>query len=950
MAQRPSGRATSIIASGLAAACIAVTAAGPAAADTVRDQEWWLGPLHVTKAWLSSKGTGVTVAVLDTGVDPNQPDLAGSVTTGKDYTGSGEKAGSQFWGMHGTAVASLIAGHGHGPHHADGVIGVAPAAKILSVRVTLESKDPLLANTNTVTGLPMSIARGIRYAVRRGAKVIELPMDPAALPPAPAMNTGGTGTGTGTGGTTGTDTPTTAGPATGGTTTGGSRPEKAAIAEALHKGVVLVAPAGDGGAGADTVNYPAAYPGVISVGAFGQDFVKAPYTSHLPYVTLTAAGNNVIAANGPTGYTKLRTTSAASAMVAGMAALIRAQFPTLTPAQVEKALISSTAFHHKGGRKDGSGYGTADADAALLAAARINSALSAGQGNGATPTPPKAPAVKVHTPSLWHVLRYPVLGLAAILLIALIILIIVRTRQRRALNAQLAPLRAAAQASRAHQPANGTGRLSNTGPIRMDSGPPWSGQSAGMSAAARPAAGWAPADFTGAGRPASEPAGSGGVAAASPGGVTAGGPGEVTAGGPGRVTAGGPGGAAPGSSGGAVAGSGAGRRTAGSAPFDDPEFVPPSFNQPAPGSASPRFGGPRFDSPAFGSARFSGRGFGADDTSSVGSAAADPPALGSAAADEPGFSESAFGGSAFGGSAFGDAPGEAHAGGSRPGDSGPAGGARGAGAPGGRRPAMTDPPVPPVRTLGSTHRLNTVRAPKTTGHPPWEPAEKPTGELPWMDAPARGGSGGRMIAPRRSFPGGGTTDDGPAGDADGESAGASGSEPKAFGGGSAGGFGGGSAGGFGGGSAGGFGGGPSGGFAGGPAAAFGGGSGSGFGGGSAAGGGAADGSPGNGTDQGGGLIPPDIDGGLPRRGAVDRGPFPDPHPPAPAGPPGGQPSGLARLRLGPRGSQPGPADQDEADADGPDDEPPRRYTWNPSDTTVSFPAVPKEPKEDEGHD
>lgn len=886
MAQRPRGRATSIVASGLAAACIAVTAAGPAAADTIRNQEWWLGSLQVTKAWMSSKGTGVTVAVLDTGVDPAQPDLAGSVITGKDYTGSGEKAGTPFWGVHGTAVASLIAGHGHGPHHADGIIGVAPAAKILSVRVTLESKDPQLANAATVAGLPMSIARGIRYAVRRGAKVIELPMDPAALPPATAVNTGGTG-GTDTGGpgtgAAGADTPTTAGPASGGTTTGGSAQEKAAVAEALRKGVVLVAPAGDGGAGADTVNYPAAYPGVISVGAFGPGFVKAPYTSHLPYVTLTAAGDNVVAANGPTGYTKLRTTSTASAMVAGMAALIRSQFPTLTPAQVEKALTSSTAFHHKGGRKDGSGFGTADAAAALLAAARINSTLSAGHGNGATPTPPKAPVVKVHTPSLWHVLRYPVLGLAVILLIALIILIIVRTRQRRALNAQLAPLRAAAQASRAHpahQPANGSASLSNTGPIRMDSGAPWPGQAAATGAApvaARPGMGRAPADLSG-GSPASNPVPAGGAAVA---GTSAG------------VVAARPGGT--------DAGHEAARRTPRPAPFDDPDFVPPSFSDPAPGSASARFGGPRFDSPAFGSAPFGGRGFGADDTSSVGSAAADPPAYGSAAADGPGFGGPAFGGSAFGAAPFGDAPGEAPAGGARPGDSAPAGGAPRAGGPGvdapaGRRPAMTDPSAPATRTLGSAHRLSTVRAPKTTGHPPWEPAEKPTGELPWMDAPARGGSGGRMIPPRRSFPGGGTADGGPAGDADSEPAGP-------------------------------FGPGPGGAFGGAPSP---------FGGGFAGG---AAGEP----DQGAGPAPPDAGRGLPRRGAP-LGPL---GPSAPASPPSSQHPRPGGLRLGPRGRPPDPAG-DEPDEDGPDAQQARRYTWNPSDTTVSFPAVPKEPKEDNG--
>ncbi len=359
MAQRLRSRATAAVAAGLAATCIGVAAA-PAFADTVRNQEWWLTSLHVTKAWLSSRGAGVTVAVLDTGVDTTQPDLAGSVTTGRDFTGSGRTAGGPFWGAHGTAVASLIAGHGHGPHHADGIIGVAPLAKILSVRVTVENKDPLLANPAVVAALPAAIARGIRYAVRHGAQVIDLPLDPAAQ--------------------------------AGGTTVGGSPQERSAVQEALAKGVVLVAPSGDNGAGTDTVNYPAAYPGVISVGAFGQGFIKAPFTSLQPYATLTAAGNGVIAANGPTGYAKMKSTSAASAVVAGIAALIRAQFPTFTPAQVEQALTTSTAFRHKNGRKDGSGFGTVDAAAALLAAAKINatptSSASPAAGNP-TPRPPR---------------------------------------------------------------------------------------------------------------------------------------------------------------------------------------------------------------------------------------------------------------------------------------------------------------------------------------------------------------------------------------------------------------------------------------------------------------------------------------------------------------------------------------------------------------------------------
>ena len=123
----------------------------------------------MTQAWQSTRGGGVTVAVLDTGVDPNQADLAGAVITGPDYTSSGRVRGGPFWGIHGTAMASLIAGRGHGPGAAAGIMGVAPAASILSVRVTLESNDPLLSDANVAAGLPGAIARGIRYAVRHHA-------------------------------------------------------------------------------------------------------------------------------------------------------------------------------------------------------------------------------------------------------------------------------------------------------------------------------------------------------------------------------------------------------------------------------------------------------------------------------------------------------------------------------------------------------------------------------------------------------------------------------------------------------------------------------------------------------------------------------------------------------------------------------------------------------------
>jgi hypothetical protein len=385
-----------------------VVGSTPTLADQVRHQEWWLRTLHVTQAWRTTEGAGVTVAVLDTGTDPAQPDLAGSVLTGPDFTHSGETAASPYFYAHGTAVASLIAGHGHGQgHEAAGVLGVAPAARILSVRVTLAAGDPLLASAQIAGGLPAAIARGIRYAARQGAQVIDLPLDPAQ--PGANGSPGALAAGNGSGA------------------------EQAAIDYALRAGAVVVAPAGDDGAAGNAVNYPAAYPGVIAVGAFNVAFIKSPFSIRQQYVTLTAPGQGLVAAAGPRGYATLSSTSAASAVVAGVVALIRSEFPELSAAQVTEALKKGTVFRPRGKTGKGSGSGTADAERALTAAAAIAGpgAKRAGTGSLARVLPAAPPPPTYRQPLTSARLEKDGLISGALLLLLLLPIAVLAVLRRR---------------------------------------------------------------------------------------------------------------------------------------------------------------------------------------------------------------------------------------------------------------------------------------------------------------------------------------------------------------------------------------------------------------------------------------------------------------------------------------------------------------------------------------
>ena len=401
----------------LGATTTAGAAGTPIRSQDVRSQEWWLAGLHVTQAWQTSVGAGITVAVLGTGVDLGAADLAGDVTTGPDFTGSGRTPGSPFWGFEGTAVSAIIAGHGHGTGDRSGIIGIAPAARILSVRVTLEFNDPLSSDASISRRLPQAIADGITYAVAHGARIIDLPLDPGTL------------------GLTGQRDPAAA---------GGSPAERAAVDYAQGKGVVLVAPAGDDGMGPGIVNYPAAYPGVIAVGAVSRGGQLASFSSRRSYVSLTAPGVGLEAPDLADGYQMTSSTSAASGMVAGVAALIMSRFPHLTAAQVTQALTESTADVTgatglpplPARSPSGAGYGTVDAARAIQMAALIT---AASQPPPVQPVRPRKPARRpVAAPRrpgasalAGSVLRAAVAGVCVLIVLLVVMLLVMRSRRER---------------------------------------------------------------------------------------------------------------------------------------------------------------------------------------------------------------------------------------------------------------------------------------------------------------------------------------------------------------------------------------------------------------------------------------------------------------------------------------------------------------------------------------
>ncbi|WP_103529269.1 type VII secretion-associated serine protease mycosin [Streptomyces sp. SM12] len=354
------GRRTPLTPLLVLATLLAVLLAGtPAAyADTIRDQQRWaLDAINVEEAWQTTRGEGIVVAVLDTGVDAGHQDLAGAVLEGTDLMPHGARPGDESWAGHGTAMAGIIAGRGHGAGSRSGVVGVAPGAGVLPVRVLLEENDPARAEDHPETG--NAVAEGIRWAVDQGADVINLSLgdDSASAHP--------------------------------------DAEEDAAIRYALRHGVVVVASAGNGGEDGDPVSYPAGYPGVIAVTAVDRTGGRAPFSTQRWYATVAAPGKDVIIAAPGDRYLQGWGTSAAAAFVSGAVALVKAAHPQLTPAEIKRLLARTAQNAPSGGHSAALGAGMVDPAAAIAAAggdqaltsAAVDSYASEFFGPGPRPAP-----------------------------------------------------------------------------------------------------------------------------------------------------------------------------------------------------------------------------------------------------------------------------------------------------------------------------------------------------------------------------------------------------------------------------------------------------------------------------------------------------------------------------------------------------------------------------------
>lgn len=373
--------------------------------------QWWFDSWSIQQdVWPITKGKGVTVAVVDTGVNAKLPDLKPAVLPGGDVTGQGGDGREDYdtrQDGHGTGMASLIASQGT----KTGFVGIAPEAKILPI------------NSTSLNG--PSTGKAVRFAVDHGAKVINISQ---------------------------------------GSPGGDLYPNQCppelldAIKYADEKNVVVVASAGNTGDVDNKPNYPGSCPGVLAVGALGRNGKPWVSTQRQSYVTVGAPGAEVgwINKNGH-AFDSGEGTSQASALTSGAAALVRSRYPQMSARQVVQRITNTAKDFGAPGKDDQLGYGVISIPRALKqdvpASApnpvyeRLDKAVAGKKGAGSS----TAPSAKKKDDSGSGGSLLLVGGIAVVLIVLGGGVFLLMLRRRRP-SAPAAPMSAGPQAFGAPQP------------------------------------------------------------------------------------------------------------------------------------------------------------------------------------------------------------------------------------------------------------------------------------------------------------------------------------------------------------------------------------------------------------------------------------------------------------------------------------------------------------------
>lgn len=371
--------------------------AAPASADDIRDREWYLAALEVPAMHQITQGEGVTVAVVDTGVDATHPDLQGNVLPGLDLFDDKTK-GQVDRREHGTAMAAIIAGHGHGAGNRDGVLGIAPKAKILPVAVQA-------ANQGIIS--PQALATGITWAADHGADVINVSL-----------------------------------------TSSSHDDLDRAVEYAYQKNIILVASVGNRENA--LIGWPAQHKGALAVtgtdrkGGLGPESIPAEQTD------IAAPSVDIMEALPGGKYRAVTSTSAATAVVSGAVALVRAKYPDLSSYEMFKRILETTRDAGKPGTDPDFGWGALDLRQALTG-------QPDGRGKNADPQASE-PVYSWNVPSdgggIGEVL-IPVIAMSVLFLLIVSPIVFFVVRRRRRKRRQAAD---AAQVTTSHggpQPAGG---------------------------------------------------------------------------------------------------------------------------------------------------------------------------------------------------------------------------------------------------------------------------------------------------------------------------------------------------------------------------------------------------------------------------------------------------------------------------------------------------------------